>query len=101
MDRRSLCPVRRFHQRFRKRRVRVDVPYDLVRGEFHHLREDEFGQEFGHFRIDQVRAEDLAVFLTHDDFDEVHIIAESQRVVVGLEGKTPDLDNDIGGCDPD
>ena len=56
MYRVAFCPMRRFHDHFGERRVGVHVAGDLGRGQFHQVRQGQFGQQFGHFGADHVRA---------------------------------------------
>ena len=67
----------------------MHVAGDLGRGQFHHVRQRQFGQQFGHFGADHVRAQNLAVFLVHHDLDPAGIIAQPERLAVGLEGEAP------------
>ena len=61
LDGLALRAVCCFHQHLAEGRVGVHVAGDLVRGQLHHVRQGQLGQQFGHFRADHVRAQDLAV----------------------------------------
>ena len=51
MDRMSFRGVGCFHDHLGERRVSVHVAGDLVRGQFHHVGQGQFGQQFGHHGI--------------------------------------------------
>ena len=63
-----------------------------MRGEFHHVREGQLGEQFGHFGADHGCAEQLAVFFIHNDLHKAAVIAQAERLAVCLEREAADLD---------
>src|ERR671922_1879007 len=60
---------RRFHDRLRKRRMRMDAPRDLRKATLEIARVHELLDQVGCLHPDDVRAEHLAVLLVADDLD--------------------------------
>lgn len=69
----------------------MDVTRDLVRSQFHQMREGQFRKQLGHFGTDHVRAQNFAVLFIHHDLYPTSIVTQSQRLAIRLEGKRPIL----------
>src|SRR3990172_1738806 len=69
--------VRGFHDHFGQGGVGVDVACDLLGGQLEVVRQREFGEQFGHFGADHVRAEYLAVFGVGHNFYPARVIAHA------------------------
>ena len=83
MDWRSFRAVGCFHQDFGECWVGMHVAGDLIRGQFHQVRQGQLGQQLGHFGADHVRTQDFAVFLVHHQLDEDGILAQTPRLAMG------------------
>jgi hypothetical protein len=77
--------VKRFLQRFRQRRVGVDVADQFLDGQIPALGQGQLGQQLGDLGADQVRAEQLPVGRIGDDFGESGGIAVAVGFSVGAE----------------
>src|SRR5690606_7812189 len=65
-----------FLQRFRNRRMREDRMHKLFLGRLEVHGDDETLDQFGHFRADEMGAEQLAGLLVEDRLDETLVFAE-------------------------
>ena len=75
--------------------MREDGVDQLFLGGLEIHRDHEALDQFGDFRPDQMRAEQLAGLLVEDDLDQTLILAERDRLAVADEREAPDADIDL------
>ena len=90
MNRGAMSRVRRFSDRLRKRRMRVDRPDQFFDGALEPQRQHRLGHELGGARPDHVDAQHLVVPRVGDDLDEAFGLAGHLRTAEHAEGKRAD-----------
>lgn len=94
MDRVALGGVSSLVDGFTEGRVGVDGARDFLVGRLHADGEAEFGDHLGGIRPDDVCAEDFAVLLAHDEFDEALAFAHGESLAAGHEWEFAHLEFD-------
>src|SRR5687768_18553566 len=92
MDWLTFRAVRSFHQYFTQRWVRMHVTRDLMRSQFHQMRQCKFGEQLGHFWADHMRTQDLAIFFIYNNLYPASVISKPKCLAICLEGKAPHFD---------